>query len=181
MALLKHYFPDLEEEKHVGMANRLLAGSGQASPAEMKPLLQALRLLAEEPDGKAFADLELEVQDAHRQELIIKRFGLSRAAAENMTPTAIKQLRPPVKGCAIVWQATESTFSGSYPKPSQPTKETKKPRQKPLKVKEHSTRRSYATGKWTQSKALLKVVTRLWQIHKAYGGDSWDRSSSHRC
>ena len=184
MGLLKHYFPDLQEEKHVEMANRLLRNSGRKPilDSELKSLLPCLRSLAEEPDGKAFADLELEVQDEQRQKLIIQRFGLSRAAAENMTPASIKQLKPNVKGCSIVWQATEFTFYGAYPKPQKQEQETakskKKNTQKVAKVKEHGTRRSYAGGKWTQAQALLKVVSRLWAIHKMYGGESWAANHS---
>ena len=171
MALLQHFFADVEDEERVRMAQRLLGKlKAPASPGDftqLKSLLPCLRLLAEEPDAKAFEDLSVQVEDHHRQEAIVKRFGLSRAAAENATPVAIKLLKPKVKGCTIVWQATEATFSGSYPKPMKPTKTGK---QSKAKAQEHGTRRSYGGGKWTQLQALLKVVNRLWELHKTYGG-----------
>ena len=164
------------------MAGRLVwkkKAKGSADPVDviqMKSLLPCLRLLADEPDGKVFADLEMELEDHQRHELILKRFGLSRSAAENATPACLKKLKPPVRGCTLVWQATESTFSGSYPKPATPGKTSKKA--KPSKAqtqanKEHGTRRSYGGGKWTQSQALIKVVERLWALHRREPRHAW--------
>ena len=126
MALIKHFFAELGGTEHVQMARRLLGKTktklGLGDATELKPLLPALRLLADEPDAKAFEELEVEVADHHRQECIIKRFGLSRAAAENATPMAIKLLKPKVRGCTIVWQATESTFSARTQSLASPVK-----------------------------------------------------------
>ena len=180
MALIKHCFPDLEDAEHRSILHRMLGPKKTEASSAPQCLLPALRLLENEGDAKLFDDLRNQAEDNMRQAYIITRVGVSRSAAEAHTPTVLKVLRPPVRGCILAWQPQDSRFNAYYPRPKTsalddtvaPTPAEAKHGKKPRLQQQHSTSRSYAGDKWTQLQALMKVLQTLWGWHKKYGGDS---------
>lgn len=177
MALIKHFFSELQDSQQVAQLNRLM-GQHKAPAASAKGnpcLLSALRLLEPEPDANEFEDLRLQEEDFHMEEMIYGRVGRSKAAAEAFTPEVLKVLRPPVRGTVLVWQYSRDSFQGYYPLPkSAIKKEASAPQPKRQAKKQHKTHhttsRQYGM-KWTQEQALVKVVESLWSWHSKYGGE----------
>ena len=189
MALINHLFADVPEDEREKMLQRMLnqdASKTRQLGCSSKNLLDALRLIEHDEDGKEFKDIQERAADDERERVIIARVGHSKQAAEMHTPSCIKDLRPQVQGVTLVWQPARTAFEGYYPKwqgqktgdaddgnDSKKSKNSKKQSKKrENKQKFHSFSRSYGGGKWTQSTALFEVVKQLWKCHKRYGGEA---------
>ena len=80
----------------------------------------ALKLLEAEDDARCFKDLSKEHEEERLTKLVFERVGETRSRASATTPDVIKNLRPPIDKCWIVWQQSKSCFQGYYPREEGP-------------------------------------------------------------
>ena len=140
--------------------------SSEFCASYMKDVLSSLE---HEADFNQFSDMKAHVDDLVRRDYILSRVGHSKAVAENFTPKAIKNLRPDVAGCVLVWQYSVGSFQGYYPiSEIKPVKEGSK-----RKPRTHYSRSRSYNQKRTKVVALLEIVKWLWTLHKENGGDIW--------
>ncbi|CAE7487391.1 HMCN1 [Symbiodinium sp. CCMP2592] len=126
----------------------------------------ALKLLQTEDDSRCFKQLQKEHETQVLRNLVLERFGQTRARATATTPDLIKNLRPDVPGCWLVWQQSKGTYEGYYPRAAGPPAKNKKGK----KVQTHHTiartfARTYLRGKYSPLEALVLVVNGLWKMH----------------
>ena len=174
MAIIKLHYPD-DREKQRAVFERLMATSTTKSAWRSPYLHQMLLNMADDADVKEFDDLKNKVEDEMRQEIIVKRCGVSHQKASHFTPAAIKALRPEIVDCMrettplsaiLTWQPAMNGFQAYYPR-------TKEAREKHNKPKQYlTTGKKYGeegSGGVTQLQALTHCVKHLWACHEKLG------------
>lgn len=161
-SLISAFFGSLTDADQDLMLERLLA-TRKTKVLRPRVLKEVLVEMQGSSEAKLFDNLRETVENEEREEVIMSRFSAPRAKAEAKTPSVLKDLRPKISGCVLVYQVGTSTFQGYYPKKLGP-EATKRP-------KAGST---YSAGrtvgdKWTSFQALTQVLNFLWNHHKKAG------------
>ena len=172
--LIKTFFPEMTDDARKSLFVKWYQekteriGETATSAYTAKYLRDVLSSLNNEPDFKDFSDIKDHMDDVARQEFILSRVGHAKALAENFTPRAIKDLRPGIPGCVLVWQYSMGSFQGYYPivNPKVGKEGSKK------KPKTHYSRSRNYNVKRPKAVALVEIVRWLWKLHEQNGGET---------
>ena len=168
------HFPD-DAAKQQTVFERLMATTTAKTAWRSPYLHQALLNMADDPECDDFKDLKNKIEDEMRQDIIVKRCGVSHQKALHFTPAAIKALRPEINeemrlttplSCILTWQPAMNSFQAYYPR-------TTESRAKHNKAKQYlTTAKKYGedgSGGATQLQALTHCVKHLWTCHAKLG------------
>ena len=174
MALISHFFPDMEDAEKLALLEKPLA-SRKTRVVKPRALADVLKDLKGSDDWKDFQRLHDQFMDEQRQALVLERFSVPRAQAEAQTPSVIKALRPKVElarglpGVQLTYQVGTQSFQGYYPRDL--SEEDIKKFRSGGKVKTRFSTSRTIGDKWTADTALVQVVNWLWNQHRKMGRD----------
>ena len=173
--MIEKLFPGLPENEWNSMLQRLLStrkAKGGPGPGKTKVMHQVFKVLAGDEEENIFQDLRDEVETKWRHDFVIERMGHSKEAASALTPNPIKELRPPVAGCVLVWQVARYAFEAYWPLSAPPEAKTAKKSKGAKRRKTHTSTSASYKVKRTQLQALLHCVKFLWKHYAKEGGET---------
>lgn len=188
MSLIQHCLPDMNELDRISTFDKLMLTAKVRAEKKTEVALKALRLLDGEDDRAMFQTLKERLEDSEREQVVVARFGGTKAAATFFTPGQIKGLRPDVTkskntttlNSILVWQQSKQSFHGYYPRAQSSGGDGEDPKARTKKYVTHS--RKYADdNEDAQLQALWSVVLLLWKEHKRQGGPDDSKPNKDQC